>query len=363
MRNCIENARTNGRAVRTALTAEMWDAINGAWLELKRFEGQRPSFDGNRREEITNFIDFVKQTSLAFDGAVYRTMLRDPSYWFSRLGRSIERADNTARILDVKYHVLLPDSEAVGGSLDYFQWTAILRAVSAINSYHWVYREGIKPWLVADLLILRTEMPLSLLASYDNINRSLDSLGKAYGRQGMAQRHARRIQAQLENSSIQEIFPARPARVHHRVSWTTTTRSARPSPSSFCAEFPLLPTRFARARGGGAGTRECAPLLQKVRMASDMDGRLSRRGQTDRRRPIGRGAGDAGLPRLYPPAFTGRAHSYGRDRSCGFAFVTRSTRLSMRPRATSRGSCVSHRARTKASTSLPGASMSTPIAC
>jgi uncharacterized alpha-E superfamily protein len=206
MRNCVELARTNGRAVRTALTAEMWDAINSAWLELKRFEVNRPSFDGNRREEITNFLDFVKQTSLAFDGAVYRTMLRDPSYWFLRLGRSIERADNTARILDVKYHVLLPDTETVGGSLDYFQWTAILRAVSAQTSYHWVYREGIKPWLVADLLILRPEMPLSLLASYENINRCLDSLGKAYGRQGMAQRHARRIQAMLENSSIEEIF-------------------------------------------------------------------------------------------------------------------------------------------------------------
>ena len=89
-------------------------------------------------------------------------MLRDPSFWFSRLGLYIERADNTARILDVKYHVLLPETEPVGGSLDYFQWTAILRAVSALTAYHWVYRENIKPWLVADLLILRPEMPRSL---------------------------------------------------------------------------------------------------------------------------------------------------------------------------------------------------------
>lgn len=206
IRNCIENARTNGRAVRTALTAEMWDAINGAWLELKRFEGSRPSFDGDRREEINQFLEFVKKTCLVFDGSVYRTMLRDPSYWFSRLGCFTERADNTARILDVKYHVLLPDSETVGGSLDYFQWTAILRAVSAVTAYHWVYRQGIKPWLIADLLILRSEMPLSLRASYENIVRCLDSIGKAYGRQGMAQRQARRILASLENSSIEEIF-------------------------------------------------------------------------------------------------------------------------------------------------------------
>ncbi len=206
IRNCIELARTNGRAVRTALTAEMWDAINGAWLELKRFEGSRTRDDAARREEITHFLDFVKQTSLVFDGSVYRTMLRDPSYWFSRLGVFVERADNTARILDVKYHVLLPETEAVGGSLDYFQWTAILRAVSALTAYHWVYRESIKPWLIADLLILRLEMPRSLLSCYENINRCLDSLGKAYGRQGAAQRQARRVMAQLENASIEEIF-------------------------------------------------------------------------------------------------------------------------------------------------------------
>ena len=206
IRNCIELARTNGRAVRTALTAEMWDAMNGAWLELKRFEDDRPISDESRREEITRFLDFVKQTALVFDGSVYRTMLRDPSYWFSRLGVLIERADNTARILDVKYPVLLPETELVGGSLDYFQWTAILRAVSALTAYHWVYREGIKPWLVADLLILRSEMPRSLLSCYENIVRCLDSIGKAYGRQGVSQRLARRTMAKLENASIEYIF-------------------------------------------------------------------------------------------------------------------------------------------------------------
>ena len=206
IRNCIERARTNGRAVRTALTAEMWDSINGAWLELTRFERSRSDGRLGGREEVTHFLDFVKQTALMFDGSVYRTMLRDPSYWFSRLGVFIERADNTARILDVKYHVLLPEHEKVGGSLDYFQWTAILRAVSALTAYHWVYKESVKPWLIADLLILRPEMPRSLISCYENIVRCLDSIGKAYGRQGMAQRQARRIIAQLENSSIDDIF-------------------------------------------------------------------------------------------------------------------------------------------------------------
>ena len=205
IRNCLEAARTNARSVRTALTAEMWEAINSAWLELKRFE-QPDATAGSKSERLGPFLDFVKQTALVFDGAVVRTMLRDPSFWFSRLGLHLERADNTARILDVKYHVLLPDTEQIGGSLDYFQWTAILRAVSALTAYHWVYRENIKPWLVADLLILRPEMPRSLLCCYDNIVRSLDSISSAYGRQGPSQRQSHKILAQLENAAIEDIF-------------------------------------------------------------------------------------------------------------------------------------------------------------
>ncbi len=206
IRNCIEFARTNARAVRTALTIEMWEAINSAWLELKRFEQSRDASVPLDREELAHFLDFVKETSLRFDGSAYRTMLRNDSYWFSRLGLYIERADNTARILDVKYHVLLPESEHVGGSLDYFQWTAILRAVSALTAYHWIYRTSIKPWLIADLLILKPEMPRSLISCYENIAHFLDALGKSYGRQGASQRHARNVMARLQHSSIKDIF-------------------------------------------------------------------------------------------------------------------------------------------------------------
>jgi uncharacterized alpha-E superfamily protein len=206
VRNCIEFARTNARAVRTALTAEMWEGINSAWLELKRFESGRALGCPLDLEELGRFLTFVKQTSLHFDGSSNRTMLRNDAYWFSRLGLYVERADNTARLLDVKYHVLLPETEKVGGSLDYFQWTAILRAVSAHTSYHWVYRQGIKPWLVADLLILRPEMPRSLTSCYENIVRHLDSLGLSHGRQGASQRHARSMLGRLTNEKIESIF-------------------------------------------------------------------------------------------------------------------------------------------------------------
>src|SRR6516165_1695027 len=201
IRNCFEVARTNARAVRTALTVEMWDAINGAWLELKRF-GNGPT----SREEFMRFLRWVQEQSLLFDGSAYRTMLRNDAYWFSRLGLYVERADNTARILDVKYHLLLPAQERVGGPLDYFQWSSILRSVSALTAYHWVYRENIKPWLVADLLILKDEMPRSLANCYENLVQNLDRIARAYGRQGPAQRHARAVRARLENSTIEDIF-------------------------------------------------------------------------------------------------------------------------------------------------------------
>ena len=201
IRNCFEMARTNARSVRTALTIEMWSTINDAWLKLQTYDPSRMS-----REEVSRFLDWVKGVSLMFDGSAYRTMLRNDSYAFSRLGLFIERADNTARILDVKYHVLLPPSESVGGGLDYFQWTAILRAVSALTAYHWVYKESLKPWLVADLLILNSEMPRSLAACYENLTQYLDQIAHAYGRQGASQRQARLTQSRLQNMRIDEVF-------------------------------------------------------------------------------------------------------------------------------------------------------------
>jgi uncharacterized alpha-E superfamily protein len=133
-------------------------------------------------------------------------MLRNDAYWFSRLGVFIERADNTARILDVKYHLLLPAHEHVGGPLDYFQWSSILRSVSALTAYHWVYRESVKPWLVADLLILNEQMPRSLASCYENLVQNLDRIANDYGRQGPAQRHARAVRTRLQNSRMDGIF-------------------------------------------------------------------------------------------------------------------------------------------------------------
>jgi uncharacterized alpha-E superfamily protein len=201
IRGCIETARENARSVRTALTVEMWDAINGAWLELRKTNPSEMT-----RDEFVSFVEWVKSVTLAFDGSAYRTMLRNDSFWFTRLGSAIERADNTARILDVKYHVLLPVTERVGGSLDYFQWTTILREVSALTAYHWVYRESIKPWLVADLLILNKQMPRSLANCYEILVRHLDLIADAYGRRGPSQRLASNQLAKFSSLHIDAVF-------------------------------------------------------------------------------------------------------------------------------------------------------------
>ncbi len=201
IRSCLSAARANARAVRTALTLEMWEAINEAWNELQRFD--TGAMD---REAFARFLEWVKRVSLVFDGASFRTMLRNDSYWFLRLGVAIERADNTARILDVKYHLLLPEREPVGGTLDYFQWTTILREVSALTAFHWVYRESVKPWLVADLLILNRQMPRSLASCHCEIVERLDLLADYYGRRGPAQRMASNTLARLEGARIDDLF-------------------------------------------------------------------------------------------------------------------------------------------------------------
>jgi uncharacterized alpha-E superfamily protein len=201
IRSCLEVARTNARSVRTALTMDMWETINSGWLDMRKHSAARMD-----RQQLSDFLSWVKETSLRFDGSAYRTMLRNDAYYFLRLGTNIERADFTARILNVKADVLDPERASAGGGFDYYQWSWILRSVSALTSYHWVYRDNLKPHLVADLLILRQEMPRSLVSCYDNITRFLDDLARDYGRQGPSQRNARSVLGRLQGTDMERIF-------------------------------------------------------------------------------------------------------------------------------------------------------------
>jgi uncharacterized alpha-E superfamily protein len=131
-------------------------------------------------------------------------MLRDDAFSFVRLGTFIERADNTARLLDVKYHLLLPEQEEVGGAVDYYEWSAVLRSVSAFQAYQKIYSDSIEPWRVAELLVLRRDMPRSLHACFDEITQILEQLSGT--RQSECKRLAGELHAKLRFGKMRSIF-------------------------------------------------------------------------------------------------------------------------------------------------------------
>lgn len=197
----IGTARTNARMVRTALTRETWEAINEAWMSLERMLA-----DAIDERELPRLLDAIKRETALIRGAFHGTMLRNEIFDFSRIGTFVERADNTARILDVKYYVLLPSVAWVGSSLDNYQWESILRSVSAHRSYRWVYDAEYKPASIADFLILNGRMPRSLAFCLRSITASLDRLQETYGARHACHDTAGRLQARLKVGSIRDIF-------------------------------------------------------------------------------------------------------------------------------------------------------------
>lgn len=195
----LRSARENARAVRVALTTETWENINALWLEFGQFLGQDLSKHG-----LHEFCDWVKARSHLFRGVCFGTMLRDDAFSFVRLGTFIERADNTARLLDVKYHLLLPSEEEIGGAVDYYEWSAVLRSVSAFQAYQKIFSDTIEPWRVAELLVLRRDMPRSLHACFDEIMPILEQLSGL--RNTECKRMAGELHARLRYGKMQDIF-------------------------------------------------------------------------------------------------------------------------------------------------------------
>jgi uncharacterized alpha-E superfamily protein len=196
---CMQGARENARALRGSITTDMWESLNATWIELRELDQAKLARDGYQ-----NFFDWVKERSHLFQGVIDGTLLRDESHHFIQLGGSIERADSTARLLDGKYHVLLPRVEDVGGVLDYYQWGAVLRSVSAFRSYHRIYRNVITPDRVAELLILRADMPRSLHACFNRITDTLDDL--CGSRSYESRRLSGEIHARLHFGRMSTIF-------------------------------------------------------------------------------------------------------------------------------------------------------------
>jgi uncharacterized alpha-E superfamily protein len=197
--NSIFNARENARAVRGTISLELWEAVNDTWLEMRARQAKAIGELG-----ASPFFDWVKERSHLSRGISYGTLLRDDTFRFPQLGTFIERADNTARILDVKYHILLASPNDIGGAADYYQWGAILRSVSAFEAYRKIYRDQITPKRVAELMILRPDMPRSLMACLGAVNRILHEINGA--RAGELLRRCGRLHSELRYGRIDDIF-------------------------------------------------------------------------------------------------------------------------------------------------------------
>ena len=197
----VKSARDNARGVRIGLTSEVWEATNESWMTLdKLLRGTIPEAD------LPDTLTTIRQQNALVRGATNGTMLRNDGYNFVRLGTFIERADNTARILDVKYYLLLPSISQVGSTLDIKQWETILRSVSALRSYQWLHGATVNPRDIAQFLILHEQMPRSLAFCYNKICDNLGYLAKNYDLRTEACEMADRIHLDYLGRSMDKIF-------------------------------------------------------------------------------------------------------------------------------------------------------------
>ncbi|KAB2917864.1 MAG: alpha-E domain-containing protein [Dechloromonas sp.] len=195
--SCLRLARENAHAVRGTLTTEMWETLNSTWLEARG-----KSFDQLMAGGIGDYFEWVKTRSHLSRGVTVGTLLQDEAYHFIRLGTLLERADNTARILDVKYHGLHQGGDE--GATDFYQWGALLRSVSAFEVYRKAYRDVITPERVAELLILHGDMPRSLLFCMNGVVKNLALV--ANRQSGETQRQAGLLHSRLRYGRIEDIL-------------------------------------------------------------------------------------------------------------------------------------------------------------
>ncbi|WP_068090580.1 alpha-E domain-containing protein [Novosphingobium rosa] len=197
----MENARTNARMVRTAITREVWEATNESWMILKEVLS-RPV----READLGEALDTIRRQTMLVRGAMEGTMLRNDIYNFAYMGTHIERADNTARILDVKYHVLLPSLAWVGSRLDNAQWEMVLRSVSGERAFRWMNAGALDPKGIAEFLILDGRFPRSLAFCYDKLASNMASLAYGYGEAAPSHELLRQANARLQQTGIAQIF-------------------------------------------------------------------------------------------------------------------------------------------------------------
>ena len=197
----FERARSNARTCRSAITLEVWEAVNEAWMTLSELLA-RPVRDAS----LGTALAAVRRESTLARGATHGSMMRNEIYSFARAGTFIERADNTARILDVKYYLLLPSLAHVGTALDTAQWDNVLRSLSGERAYRWLNAGRMDARSIAEFVILDDRFPRSLAFCYAAMRENLAALARLHGQEGPAHELMRLADQRLTGKDIEEIF-------------------------------------------------------------------------------------------------------------------------------------------------------------
>lgn len=197
----IGSARRNAREERNNITVDVWESLNGLWLELTaKLRGSRAGLDRGA------LIESVKKQAVMIFGAAQVTLLRDEAYNFFQIGAFLERGDNTARILDVKFHALRPDGDPHTGDMDYFAWSELLACIGAVRTYRRIYRSSLDPKKIADLMMLRRDVPRSVHHCLWMVDLAMRELADIYGARGEADRLAGELHARLRYARIDQVF-------------------------------------------------------------------------------------------------------------------------------------------------------------
>ena len=199
--SCIEQTRQNARMVRTALTGDVWEAVNATWMHARETLARKVS-----ERDLPNVLRALRQRTALVRGMTHGTMMRNEIYDFARLGTFLERADNTARILDVKYYVLLPATVAVGSSIDNVQWESILRSLSAKGGFRMQYGSNLAPREITHFLVLDKRMPRSLAFCAAKIRDNLAYLNRGNRTPSPSFGLVSEIEARYLSHGIDDIF-------------------------------------------------------------------------------------------------------------------------------------------------------------
>ncbi|BAV64079.1 alpha-E domain-containing protein [Sphingobium cloacae] len=200
IRSCLLKARANAKSARTMLTQDMWESLNEGWRKLDSYDV------AEARQQLPALIDWVKTRVMTFRGATDAGQLRNEGHDFLRAGGALERAQMTLRLLDVKYYVLLPETEVIGGNRDHYQWTSVLYALSGARAYHHVYGGTYTPWQITDFLMLNRLFPRSVAFCADQLAYRLNRLAGWHDSRGPCHDTVQEMVADLEELDSGEIF-------------------------------------------------------------------------------------------------------------------------------------------------------------